>query len=80
MNTTRRTLIAAGISGLIGVLAATPSVAASYPDRPVKIIVGLAPGGGTDTLARIVAKGLSDLWGNRSLSRTAPEPAAPSLG
>jgi tripartite-type tricarboxylate transporter receptor subunit TctC len=63
MNTTRRSLIAAGIGGFIGMLAATSFAAASYPDRPVKIIVGLSPGGGTDTLARIVAKGLSDLWG-----------------
>ncbi|NGM86529.1 tripartite tricarboxylate transporter substrate binding protein [Parapusillimonas sp. SGNA-6] len=63
MNKVRRTLIAAGLAGALGMLAAAPSVASSFPDRPVKIVVGLAPGGGTDTLARLVAKELSTLWG-----------------
>lgn len=63
MNKARRTLLAAGLAGVIGMLAAAPSIASSFPDRPVKIVVGLAPGGGTDTLARLVAKELSALWG-----------------
>ncbi|HWL28131.1 MAG TPA: tripartite tricarboxylate transporter substrate binding protein [Burkholderiaceae bacterium] len=63
MNKARRTLIAAGLVGALGILAAAPTFASSFPDRPVKIVVGLAPGGGTDTLARMVAKELSTLWG-----------------
>ena len=35
----------------------TPAQAA-YPERPVRVIVGLAPGGGTDTIARIFAERL----------------------
>ncbi|RTZ47841.1 tripartite tricarboxylate transporter substrate binding protein [Candidimonas sp. SYP-B2681] len=62
MKRMRRTLIAAGVAGIMGLLTAAPVLAASYPDRPVKIIVGLAPGGGTDNLARLVAKELSTLW------------------
>ena len=34
-----------------------------YPTRPVKIIVGFAPGGGSDFIARIVAKKLTDKLG-----------------
>lgn len=29
--------------------------AQSWPDKPIKLIVGLAAGGGTDVLARVVA-------------------------
>lgn len=39
-----------------------PAVAA-YPDRPVKIIVPYPAGGGTDAVARIVAKKLGETWG-----------------
>ena len=28
---------------------------AAYPSRPIQLIVGYAPGGGTDLLARIIA-------------------------
>lgn len=63
MNMMRRAVIATGIAGMLGIYPATPALAATFPDRPVKIVVGLAPGGGTDTLARLVAKELGTLWG-----------------
>ena len=46
--------------------AAMPAHAAdatSYPARSVRVLVGLAPGGGTDTVARVMTQKLSDVFG-----------------
>src|SRR4051812_3955176 len=50
------------------VLAMTPSLAqqdpaADYPQRPVKVIVSTAPGGGVDTVTRIFAAQLQHRLG-----------------
>ena len=46
---------------LLGFAAA--AAAQSFPDRPVRIIVGFPPGGSSDTVARVVAQQLSPLLG-----------------
>src|SRR5512139_83449 len=38
---------------------------ANYPNRPVSMVVGFAPGGGTDTVARILAKNVGDSLGQQ---------------
>ena len=47
------------ISPLLVALAA-PAFAQTYPAKAVRIIVGFAPGGGTDIMARVVAAKLSE--------------------
>ena len=37
--------------------------AQSYPNKPIKIIVPFVPGGGSDTVARVMAKGLTEEFG-----------------
>lgn len=53
-------------------LAGTVASAQDYPARPVKIIVGFAPGGGTDIAARIIAKKLGDNLNQQILVENRP--------
>ena len=43
------------------VAAAARAQSADYPDRPIKMIVGFAAGGGTDVVARIMAQKMSEI-------------------
>lgn len=53
-------------AAIVGASLAAPAWAQNYPARPVRILVGYAPGGGVDIAARIVAQGLTDVWGNQT--------------
>ena len=37
----------------------------NWPDKPIKLIVGFPPGGGSDAVARIMAINLSQMWGQQ---------------
>jgi tripartite-type tricarboxylate transporter receptor subunit TctC len=43
--------------------AAAQSAAANYPNRPIRIVVPYTPGGGSDTLARMLAEKMQSKWG-----------------
>jgi tripartite-type tricarboxylate transporter receptor subunit TctC len=62
MDRSRRSLMITAALGMAGIVAA-PASAQAFPDKPVRIMVGLAPGGGTDFVARLVAESLTRLWG-----------------
>jgi tripartite-type tricarboxylate transporter receptor subunit TctC len=58
----RRGILAAGLAGL-----AAPAVAqgtsAAFPGRPVRMLVGFAPGGATDIIARTMQQALAERLG-----------------
>jgi tripartite-type tricarboxylate transporter receptor subunit TctC len=57
-------LVTRAWKGLLAVLvAAAPVQAQTYPDKPVKIVLGVPPGGGLDVLVRGIAAELSTKWG-----------------
>ena len=56
--------VCAGIAGAAFIVQAS-SVAASpvFPEKPIRVVVPLAPGGGSDIVARIAGQALADAWG-----------------
>ena len=63
MTLSRRTLAAAALALSLCAGFGAPAVASDFPTKPVKFIVSWSPGGGADTLARQLAKGLTERWG-----------------
>ncbi|MFD0666278.1 Bug family tripartite tricarboxylate transporter substrate binding protein [Ramlibacter sp. MAHUQ-53] len=69
------------VAGLLALTLGMPlaaSAQASYPERPVRLVVGFAPGG-SDISARIVAQKLSQLWGHQVIVDNKPG-AAGNIG
>jgi len=54
------------------VLAAPGLSRADYPDQPVKLVVGYAPGGSVDTFARLISKDLGQELGQTVLIENVP--------
>jgi tripartite-type tricarboxylate transporter receptor subunit TctC len=58
---------------VIAALAFTSAFAADpYPTKPIRMIVGFAPGGGTDLTARPVAQKMSELMGQQVIVENRP--------
>ena len=56
-------LLAAVALGSAAFAVTTYTFAQSFPNRPIRLIVAFAPGGGSDTSARIIARKLTELVG-----------------
>ena len=53
------------VFGLLAALLAAPAVAQTYPEHVIRLIVPFPPGGGNDTLGRLVAQRLSTRLGQQ---------------
>ena len=61
----RRTLTLAVLAGVAPALATRAACAQAWPSRYIRLVVPFTPGGGTDSVARILADRLSARWGQQ---------------
>jgi tripartite-type tricarboxylate transporter receptor subunit TctC len=50
-------------AGLLLFVFFSGAVLAQYPAKPIRMVVGFAPGGGTDLVARIIGQKMTESWG-----------------
>src|SRR5262245_9780815 len=54
-----RAAVIAALAGCAVAVTGAAHAQADYPNKPVKVIVGFAPGGPTDILGRVIGNGMS---------------------
>jgi tripartite-type tricarboxylate transporter receptor subunit TctC len=57
---------------LLAALIALPALAQDYPGKPIRMVVGFPPGGGTDVVARILQPKLSEFLGQSVVIENRP--------
>jgi tripartite-type tricarboxylate transporter receptor subunit TctC len=60
------------LAALVVAQAAFAQGAKSYPDKPVRVVVGYSPGGLPDTIARVIGQRLSERWGQQFVVENKP--------
>jgi tripartite-type tricarboxylate transporter receptor subunit TctC len=68
----RRRVVAFTATLALGPTLTRRALAEAWPARPVRIVVPFAPGGSTDSVARITADQLSRIWGQQAVIENKP--------
>jgi tripartite-type tricarboxylate transporter receptor subunit TctC len=69
---TMRTMMAAALSGALGMAVTDAGAQSAYPTKTIRWIVGYTPGGGADMLARAVGQKLAESWGHQVIVENRP--------
>src|SRR5262249_21233249 len=72
MIVSRVTAIALAGSMCVAIHARAQMKSAEYPQRPIRILIGIAPGGGLDALTRVAAQKLSERLGQTAVVDNRP--------
>ena len=56
-------LVSIAAASMLFAAVPSPAPAQAYPTKPVRLLVGFPPGGGTDTMARVLAQRFTAYWG-----------------
>jgi tripartite-type tricarboxylate transporter receptor subunit TctC len=59
-------------AGLAALAASTTASAQTYPNKPIRILVGFVPGGSTDLAARFIAQKLGEQFGQQVIVENRP--------
>ena len=65
-------LSAAIALSMLAVPCAAPAAESAYPDKPIRLIIGSAPGSGPDIIARLLADHLYGAWNQRVVVDSRP--------
>ena len=57
---------------LLAPRALAQEAAAGFPNRPIRIVLPVAPGGGTDHIARVIGLGFTERWGRPTVVENRP--------
>ena len=68
---TEKLLVATAVAAVLAISAAHAAQPA-YPDRPIRLIIGSAPGSGPDIIARLTADHLYGVWNQRVVVDSRP--------
>jgi len=60
------------LAALAAALLTTAAWAQAYPSKPIRILVGFSPGGGTDILARLIGQKLAEAWNAQVIVENRP--------
>jgi tripartite-type tricarboxylate transporter receptor subunit TctC len=60
-----RAVACAGLAILLTVSGGAWAAETGYPSKPIRMLVGFSPGGGTDVAARIIGRKLTEMWGQQ---------------
>jgi tripartite-type tricarboxylate transporter receptor subunit TctC len=63
---------ACALSVLLGCAATAAPAETDYPNRPIRLLVGVVPGGATDILARVIGQKMSEHWGQQVIIDNRP--------
>lgn len=60
------------LSLILACVACSAQAQKDYPDRPIRMLVGVVPGGATDILARVIGQKIGESWGQQVIIDNRP--------